>query len=231
MMTRQLQVYRNEKKYYIGLADYRVISGVFAKAMTVDPYAGHGNEYWIRSLYFDNMTNSDYYDKMLGLDERKKIRLRLYDVEHPELKIEIKNKNGDKSLKETSFLSRPDAQALIDGKRSFLLERNDPVLARVYYLMAGDYYRPTTVVDYEREAYLCDFQHIRVTFDKNIRAGMGDFRIFSRDLNLVPVFGEKTIVMEVKYNSYLPGWIRTVLSGRKAFRAAIGKYCMGRWLE
>lgn len=229
--TREIEVLRNEVKFYISISDYMALSSIFEKTMTLDPHAGANKDYWVRSLYFDDMANSSYYEKVSGVNARRKIRLRLYDVQQPKMKIEIKNKLGSRVFKETSFIDKADAMALIDGQRSPLLKNRDPILGKVYYLMAMEHYRPVAVIDYEREAYICDFQHIRITFDKNIRGGMSDFRILKRELNLRPVFDERTVVLEVKFNNFLPEWIRDILSGRQATQAAIGKYCLSRALE
>ena len=34
----------------------------------------------VRSLYFDSLEDSDYYDKLDGVMNRKKIRLRIYEA-------------------------------------------------------------------------------------------------------------------------------------------------------
>ncbi|MCP5107665.1 MAG: polyphosphate polymerase domain-containing protein [bacterium] len=224
------QVYRHELKYFISFTNQKILSEAFRHTMETDPNGNEDNEYWIRSLYFDTMGNSDFYDKEIGIKTRKKIRLRIYNVEQPWVKIEIKNKYEQYMLKETAALSRDEARALIRGEKEVLLNHGNPTLNRVFYYMAKDLYKPAVIIDYEREAYVGSIQDIRITFDKNIRASGVDFDIFNPDLNMQPVFEYPTMVVEVKYNRFMPSWIKEMLAGFHSERYAISKYCLGRYI-
>lgn len=222
------KVYRHELKYYIGYSDYKYLKEKFKNIMEVDYNAKINNQYWIRSLYFDTIRNSDYYDKTMGTEKRKKIRLRIYSVNQEKVKIEIKNKFGQYMLKETDIIYRKDAYELIKGNRAVLLKYNTQVCNKVYYLMSMDYYRPSIIVDYEREAFFYPIENIRITFDKNIRSSIGDFDIFNENLHMTPIFHEPTMVLEVKYNRVLPIWIKRSLSNCNGANSSISKYCISR---
>lgn len=224
------RVYRHELKYFLNQTDYAVLSNILRRTLQADPHGDPRNEYWIRSLYFDSAQNDDYYQKIMGAQIRKKIRLRIYDAAQRDVKLEIKNKHGQYMLKETALLSREEAAALIGGDRDILLRKPDPIRERVYYFMSLDYYHPAVIVDYEREAYICPIQNIRLTFDKRIRAGMADFNIFDRNIAMTPVFDTDMMVLEIKYNRFFPDWLRNILANFDGVREAIGKYCYGRWL-
>jgi hypothetical protein len=225
-----IRVYRHELKYFINFQDYLVLRDILAGTLNPDPHGGPEREYWIRSLYFDSGRNDDYYEKMIGTSERKKIRLRIYDTAARKVKLEIKNKFELYMLKETATLTRREAMDLIAGKREVLLDDPNSTRGRAYYFMSRDFYKPAVIIDYEREAYICDVQNIRLTFDKNIRAGFGDFNIFDENLNMKPVFERDAMVLEVKYNRFFPDWLQRILGSFPGDRAAIGKYCYGRWL-
>jgi len=224
------RVYRHEFKYFLSYTDYEVLVNILRRTLQPDPYGDSKNEYWVRSLYFDSVQNDDYYQKIMGAQIRKKIRLRIYDAAQRNVKLEIKNKHGLYMLKETALLSREEAVALIGGDRNVLLREPDPIRERVYYFMLLDYYHPAVIVDYEREAYICPVQNIRLTFDKHIRAGMADFNIFDGNITMTPVFDTEMMVLEVKYNRFFPDWLRNILANFDGVRDAIGKYCYGRWL-
>jgi len=226
----QVKVYRHELKFFISFTNHKILSEAFRNTMEKDPNGNQNNEYWIRSLYFDTIDNDDFYEKQMGVITRKKIRLRTYNVHQPWVKIEIKNKYEQYILKETASLSKEEAKALIGGNNEILLNRNNSILNRVYYLMAKDYYRPVVIIDYEREAYISPVQHIRITFDKNIRGSSVDFDMFNPNLNMQAVFNHPTMVVEVKYNKFLPTWISEILSTFHSERYAISKYCLGRYL-
>jgi len=223
--------YRHELKYYIGIvsfADYQVLSRALTETMQVDPHCNAQKEYWIRSLYFDTPENDDYYEKVSGLFRRKKIRLRIYDVDQPDAKIEIKNRVRDFVFKESGALPREDALELINGNKEVLLKSDNPTMNNVYYYMSRDLYRPAVLVDYEREAYVLPPEDIRITFDKNIRGSGVDFDLFSHAVHMTPVFDEETMVMEVKFKEFLPGWIRSILNIYMGEPHPISKYCFSR---
>jgi hypothetical protein len=199
-----------------------------ADTLQPDPHSNRQNEYWIRSLYFDTPGNNDYYEKMIGVDRRKKVRLRIYRIDQAKINVEIKYKVNQYILKETALVTREDAAALIGGSKEVLLSYRDSVLNQVYYIMSRDLYRPAVIVDYEREAYISPTQDIRITFDKSIRGSSVDFDLFSSDINMTPVFDEKTMVMEIKYNHFMPDWLRNILSQASGDRYAISKYCLSR---
>ncbi len=225
-----MKVYRNEIKYYISCEDYQYLRSSFKKIMHMDENCKENKEYWIRSLYFDTVLNDDYYDKQVGVKDRKKIRLRIYSLDQENVKLEIKNKFNQYMLKETSLISRGDSMKLIDGNRDVLLKYNDNVLNKVFYYMSKDYYRPSIIIDYEREAYTYPIENIRITFDKNVRANIVDFNIFNPHLNFSDVFDTQTVILEVKYNKFLPHWIKGALSQIHGDKDAISKYCKGRML-
>lgn len=224
------KVYRNELKYYINFHDYEYLTSVFKQLMHTDSNANENNEYFIRSLYFDSIINGDFYDKVIGVQDRKKIRLRIYNYNQQNVKLEIKNKYSQYMLKETSTITKDDCIKLIHGNTSILQKKDDEVLTKAYYYMIKDYYKPAVIVDYEREAYTYDIQNIRITFDKNIRSSITDFDIFNPHINMVQVFDEPTMVLEVKYNRLLPSWIKETLAKISSNSSSISKYCKGRLL-
>ncbi len=224
-----IKVYRNELKYYISYNDYLNLRNILRNTINGDKNGNEDNEYFIRSLYFDTPFNDDYYNKMIGIMNRKKIRLRVYSIEQEKVKLEIKNKYSQYMLKETSLIDREDTIELIRGNREVLLKYDD-VCRRVYYFMSKDYYRPSVVIDYEREAYTYPLENIRITFDKNIRSNGVDFDIFNENLSMSRVLDGPSMVLEVKYNRILPKWIRDILSTIRGDKASISKYCLGREL-
>jgi hypothetical protein len=224
----QIFVFRNEVKYYISYLDYFKIRQILSNFLKADANAASTRGYWIRSLYFDTPDNREYVEKIVGVEKRKKIRLRIYDTNDRKIKLEIKNKYNTYMKKETTYLDREQAMRLVHGDKSFLLESRNTILNRVYYLMSKEYYMPVVIVDYYRDAFIENFNNIRITFDRDISACATDFDIFSTNLHLFPVFDCMTIVMEVKYNHFLPAWLKRVLSCIKTVNSAISKYCYSR---
>jgi hypothetical protein len=225
---KHISLYRNELKYFIRYLDYLKIKDVLTSFLKLDAYSSSTNGYWIRSLYFDTPDNKEYIEKVIGVEKRKKIRLRIYDIEDKQIKLEIKNKYNNYMKKETAFISRENAKKLITGEKSFLLDSQNKVLNRVCYFMSEKYYLPVVIVDYFRDAFVGSFNNIRITFDHDISACITDLDMFKNDLHMVPVFDNTTIVMEVKYNLFLPTWLKMALSCFSTVNSAISKYCFSR---
>jgi hypothetical protein len=76
-VTNLNEVLRQEKKFLMNAVDCLKLTGTLEKVMLEDKHNG-AQGYRIRSLYFDTMNDTDYTDKIDGLELRRKIRLRNY---------------------------------------------------------------------------------------------------------------------------------------------------------
>lgn len=223
-----IKVYRHELKYYINKQRAFELIKIISNFMDKDDFNGDNGEYFIRSLYFDTYNNLDYYNKMIGVSERKKLRLRIYDLDTETVKLEIKNRYGPYMMKETVTISSDDANSLISGNSSKLLEYQSSITNSVYNLMHHSLYRPTLLVDYEREAYTYPFDNIRITFDKNVRVNNFNFNLFSNKVNMIPVLESDVFILEVKYDHMIPHFLLNTISTITTQRSSISKYCLGR---
>ena len=221
------EVLRQEKKYLLTAVDALRFSGRLEKAMLADAHNG-ALGYTIRSLYFDTPYDTDYEEKTQGLALRRKIRLRCYDPNAGFAMLEVKQKSGALQKKRSLRMERDDAARLIDGDRAVLLRYPDPFAAEVYGLMTLAGYRPKTVVEYKRKAFIAKENKIRVTFDSDIRANEANFAIFSENLPLTPVFPGFNTVMEVKYNGFLLSYIKDLLCMADRAQLSVSKYCLAR---
>ena len=224
-----LNVYRSEWKFYISLSEYYYLKGMLQTVMTPDPNMGEQGQYFIRSLYFDSVDNMDYMTKLSGIENRKKIRLRIYDTNADKVKLEVKNRFNTYMLKESLVISRDEAKEMISGSTDFLNNYDKKVARKVKNVMDNYMYSPKVIVDYEREAFIYPEHNVRVTFDKNIRAAFSD-RLFDRELGTTPVIREPVMVLEVKYNQVLPQYIKDVISTARLLNSSVSKYCMAREL-
>ena len=223
--------YRHEHKYYICQADHEIISRRLSLSMERDRYADENGEYFIRSLYFDDANDSAFRDKLDGVDSRDKYRLRTYNLTDKTIKLEKKHKDGQYIQKSSISLSRREADDLIAGKYGFLLSRPEPFAREMFAAFTTRQLRPKVIVDYVREAYVFPVQDVRVTFDKEIRTGFRNTDIFDAELPTYPVLRSGDMVMEVKFNLYLPTYIRSLIQLPAEVRSAVSKYCICRKFE
>lgn len=229
MVRNVLKVYRHELKFLVSRIEYENLKCLLAATMSPDENMQSKEDYYIRSLYFDTMTDTDYAGKIMGISGRRKLRLRIYDTETDRVKLEIKNKQGDYSLKETVTISRGDARELAMHNYQVLLKYDDSVSGKAYYNFMLNGYMPKVIVDYDREAYMLPVENVRLTFDKKVRAARTS-DLFCPDLPMFSLLSEQQIILEVKYDKYLPRHISNILSAICMQRMSISKYCMAREL-
>ncbi len=220
-------VYRNENKFYISLQEYYYISQLVQAVLQPDSFMKKDRQYYIRSLYFDSVDNIDYYSKLSGIEMRKKIRLRIYDIDSEFVKLEIKNRLNSNILKETVVISRAEAESLIKGDYMCLDSYNEAIALKIKNILTSQVYSPKMIVDYEREAYVYPEHNVRITFDKNVRAICSD-KLFEKTLGLVPIITEPYMIMEIKYGQVLPEFIKKAVSTGTLLKASISKYCIAR---
>ncbi len=223
-MGTELQVRRYEEKYLLSPAQAEVLRGLLDGVLLRDRYSAAG-PYYIRSLYFDTAENGDYHDKLLGVSERKKLRLRLYDRQAPTVKLEIKAKRAKTSHKQSAVLPRETALALVNGDPAPLLGEGAAARA-AYALYQGENRAPAALIDYERTAWVFPVGRARITLDSRLRAAKSD-DLFGENVPMVGLLGGQTI-LEVKYDQPLPGWIKRLLSTVPGTLLSISKYALAR---
>lgn len=221
------EVLRQEKKYLMNLEDMKRLDWALEPVMKPDPHNGvHG--YRIRSLYFDTLNDTDYQDKIDGLEVRRKIRLRIYDPGASFAMMEMKQKEGEFQKKRSLRLKREDAGQIVQGKYDCLLAYGDPFAAECYGLMLCRCYRPKTIVEYRRKAYIARENKIRVTLDYQISATETSWDLFDPNLSLYPVLDSFQGVLEVKYNGFLLSYLKTLVNSANRSPLSVSKYCLAR---
>ena len=222
-----LNVLRQEEKYPLNLQEAIQYSHRFSRLLMPDPYSVNGS-YTVRSLYFDTVDDKDFFDKVTEQNLRRKIRLRIYSHDAPAAKLEVKQKNGSYQQKRSLVVSRADALALIDGQYSVLLNYREAFAAELFAIMTSECYRPKSIVEYQRLAFMAQENNIRLTFDSHIRATESSVELFSPNLPLYPVFDADKVIFEVKYDRFLLGYVKEIISRVDRRSISSSKYCLSR---
>ena len=89
--------------------------------------------------------------------------------------------------------------------------------------MKSEGLRPKTIVDYTRTPFVYGPGNVRVTIDENIRTGLGCTDFLNPRCVTVPA-GEPVILLEVKWDDYLPAVIRRAVAVKSRRGAAFSKY-------
>lgn len=224
---------RHELKFYINPIEYEVLSRALDRTLERDPNGDENNEYHIRSLYFDTIYNDAMIDKLDGVKNRDKYRIRIYNFSDKFIRMECKTKVGSLISKRSVGIPKLLAEQLIAGDPTGLERTRSGLLRDVYREMKLNFLRPVVIVDYVREAYLHPAEEVRITFDKQLHTGLRSVDMFNPLLPTVSPFDHNEMILEVKFNRSLPPYIRDILCTyvHGAQNSAISKYVWCRRFE
>ncbi len=223
--SRLRQKYRNEWKYYISLHEAELLKERLSPFMEFDSHARDGR-YTIRSLYFDDLWNSSYEEKLMGVDERQKWRVRIYNCSGDIIKLERKKKRGSYIHKDSADITREEFEKILSNDYLFLLGHRSPLCREFYYECTSRLLRPKVIVDYERVPMIYIHGDVRITFDSDVRAAVGGYDIFAPTLPALSVLEPDKLVLEVKFTEFIPSVIRELLPADGQEFTAVSKYTL-----
>jgi len=199
-----------------------------------DPYTEENGEYLVRSIYYDTPRLNCYVEKIEGLKVRRKYRVRGYNSgsKNGLVFLEIKRKYGSYISKNRSPLKKNNLENIFsdpDIERNILSLSNNGIekedAQRFFYHYYRHGLRPIILVVYDREAYLSKFAStLRITLDKNLRS------VASPSLNQLwtnegmRYAMSRYFIMEVKFHTGLPDWLRAMITKYRLPRMALSKY-------
>lgn len=218
--------YRNELKYIITNIDATILKGRFDSILTKDPHIKDGN-YKIRSLYFDDINLTSYYQVLNSVNERWKWRIRFYNDDDTYICLEKKMKINGIVYKKSLRLKKKQVLNIINKKNIKINDKNDKLLNEFYLNILTKGLKPVIIIDYDRIPYIYKVGNIRITIDYNLSVSDKIDEIFNKNLNMIPITESKNIIMEVKYNNFLPGYIKSKLNLNCLERTTYSKYLQG----
>lgn len=169
--TDNLGKFRHEYKLAINMSDYFELCVRLAAVMKRDINAGHDGRYRVRSIYFDNIYNKVLNEKIDGLDNRIKYRIRLYNNDTSVIRLEKKSRIRGLISKKSAVISSTECDSILRGDIGFLKDRDDGLSGELYAGMRSQMLKPVTVVDYLREAYVYEPGNVWCGYFRN-RSGL-----------------------------------------------------------
>lgn len=222
-------MYREELKFVCHQHKLDILNERLKSVMIYDLHQ-IGENYRIRSLYFDDCYDSAFYENDAGVDDRRKFRIRVYDDPRKSINLEIKYKYKGKTLKESCQLTEDVYNSIIDCNLEFEVDFPNPLL-QLYLEINNNLMKPAVIVEYERTAFIYENGNTRVTFDRNIGYSK-DFESFlDMTIPLIPLLQSNQHVLEVKYDDFLPDYIAQLLETGDMQRVAFSKYYLSRMHE
>ncbi len=218
--------FRHEWKHEINASDFITITQRLSAVARPDAHGNEGN-YIIRSLYFDNSSDKALREKIDGINRREKFRLRYYNNDISYIHLEKKSKYNGLSSKELVQVSNTDVEKLLNGKYQWLADPKTPLTNELYSKMMSQGLKPKTIVEYERKAYIYKPGNVRITLDYHIRTGMLSTDFLNKECILIPI-RNPNVIMEVKWDGFLPEIIRDTVQLKGRFSSAFSKYAACR---
>ncbi len=216
---------RHEEKYIIDYRQYLMLKHRAFQLLQPDPHGNMGS-YVITSLYYDDPLDQALYEKLDGLPEHSKFRVRTYDYSDRFIKLERKDKHGIMTEKQDAAISREQIPMLGMNSQPDM----DPRAAMLALQMRSDALRPAVVVRYRRDAFFHAGSDFRLTFDTELEAiGPDANALFDPNIKGIPVYSGNSVIMEIKYGDHIPAFARK-LTNISCKQLSVSKYALCREL-
>lgn len=218
---------RHEKKIIINVADDMALVSRLSKLFPHDVHADSHGVYRVNSLYFDSPHDSALRQKMDGVNRREKFRFRYYGNDDTYINVEKKFKINGKCGKYSAVITKEQAQSILSGDISFLLESDNPLLLELYTKIRGRLLAPKTMVVYDREAFVYKPGNVRITIDRNLHSGLWNVDFLHVAGHTIPV-SEGMSVLEIKYDNFLPEIVSVAVQIPNRQASSYSKYAVCR---
>ena len=229
---------RFEIKYQISLRERDIILQYISHFMELDSHVKNNYDYEVRTLYFDSRLRNFFYEKIDGIKNRVKLRIRYYPGYQYNGKnqvfIELKRKKNQNVSKSRIIVPFEQVFNIINhntyGAKAIydiLSNQEKSTLREVWYLNKKYHLQPLCVVCYKRQPYISKREKtFRLTFDTDVQ-----IRNYNFDLShgggskfIVP---RKNCIMELKFNNFIPNWAIKIIQGNNCMQDKISKYANG----
>ena len=237
MTTQGIQTFqRYEFKYLLNADMRKVIETEIQQFMNFDGFVHPelGNQYVVRSLYFDDPSSSAFFDKVDGVMIRQKYRIRTYNYEwHQGLPIflESKGRHNERTYKNRLRITKDDVVHFCEpfGEWS-LLERypHETLIESYLFDKERKRLRPRVLVDYLRKPFVSEYdRNFRVTLDCEVRSSRTNELFLTHEKgNWIDCRSGWTI-MEIKFDRRLPKWFHRLIQTYELERLPVSKFCLG----
>ena len=193
------------------------------------------NRYFVRSLYFDNIFSSNFYEKVDGMKSRKKYRLRTYSKKenlNKPIFLEIKGRSNQRTYKNRTKINFNDLHIFFDKNKYLDLLKIYGKENLVINSFLFDSYKknifPRVLIDYRRRPYVNkNGLNFRLTFDSQIMSSKTNM-LFDKNNSLSwEECRAGYTVLEVKFERSITPWFHRIIQNYDLERLSISKFVMG----
>lgn len=220
-----MRKYRHEIKYVINYNQAIILKQRLALIMPLDEFKYHSDgSYYIKSLYFDDLDNSSYFEKLDGILYRTKYRIRTYNNFDDKIYLERKLKHNNLTSKDKELISSDVYSRIINGKIDNIEAKDGSLLQRFLIEMRLKNLKPSVIVGYKRTAYTYPISNVRITFDENIISQGFNANLFTKNATDINILEKGEVVLEVKYDDILPKLISDIIGTISEVRESVSKF-------
>ncbi|MBQ9281256.1 MAG: polyphosphate polymerase domain-containing protein [Treponema sp.] len=220
--------WRHEFKYLSPEYILKELELRLGSLMLHDKHTGQGGSYAIRSIYFDDIYNTCYFENESGTDPREKFRIRIYNCSSERISLELKQREKGKCHKISTPISKETCEEIMAGKIPKVQNEYPFLLKKLIAQMLCRGLKPVCIVAYERVPLIWEEGNVRVTFDRNIRSSNDIRHFFDKEIAFRPILGLNTNMIEVKFDEFLPDFINEVLQTGRLSQTSFSKYYLCR---
>ena len=229
-MADQMIFKRFEIKYMIDEAVFEKLMQVMDGYMIADE---HGRS-TVCSLYYDTPKHLLIRRSLEHPIYKEKLRLRSYGVAESSdtVFVELKKKFCSVVYKRRIAMTYDKALSYLAGNGQIAGSQvadsqvADSQIANEinYALKIYENLAPAVLLSYEREAFYARNNHeFRVTFDRNILWRDYDLSL-DKGIYGTPILADQKVLMEVKTDGAIPGWMADFLTANKLYKTSFSKY-------
>ncbi len=210
---------RYELKYILTTDQYKELCEVMLEHMVMDEHGRHK----ISNIYFDTKDYSIIRHSLEKPRYKEKLRMRIYGDPNKEADafVELKKKYNGVVYKRRVAYPQKDALVQLYDTNSGESQVQKEI---DYFISTYEDLMPRVYLSYEREAYYCpENEHLRVTFDFNVKARFDNISLYSSPEDL-PVLSSEYVLLEVKTVEGLPFWLLGYMMQNKIYKSSFSKY-------
>jgi hypothetical protein len=224
-------------KFVITAAQRAALMAELDPILRPDANADETAYYPIVNLYYDNPERDCYWEKIRGIRNRRKLRVRVYgslDGSLPPTSfIEVKHKQEGRGVKRR--VQMPYQEALRVGQGYWpeginLRETDKRTIQEIHDLLNRRKFAPVMVMRYDRRAYASSdpTSDLRITYDTGIAYRMRNLNPVPDDRDFQPadyMYPSDISVLEVKVTGSIPYRLSKLLPEAGCRLQSHSKYC------
>ena len=217
--------YRYEIKYVINYNQALILKQRLSLLLDLDEFKyNKDGSYYIKSLYFDDIDNTFYFEKLDGLLYRTKYRIRIYNNSDQKIYLERKMKHNNLTSKDKELISKDIYSKIVSGKIEKIDYQDNTLLQKFLLDMKLKNLKPSVIVGYKRTAYIYPISNVRITFDEDIVSQGFNDNLFTENATNINILNKGEVVLEVKYDEILPRAISDIIGSISEVREAVSKF-------